>query len=37
VQDTLEEKPGAIGCEGENVEVQWNNNKKAMDYTGNDQ
>jgi type I site-specific restriction endonuclease len=28
VQDTLEEKLGAIGCESGNVEVQWNNNIK---------
>jgi hypothetical protein len=25
VQDTLEEKIGAIGCDSGNVEVQWNN------------
>ena len=28
VQDTLEAKLGAFGCESGNVEVQWNNNIK---------
>jgi hypothetical protein len=28
VQDTLEEKLGAIGCESGNVEMQWNNSIK---------
>jgi len=30
VQDTLEEKLGAIGCDSGNVEVQWNNIKKCV-------
>ena len=30
VQDTLEEKLGAIGCESENVEVQWKNIKDCV-------
>jgi hypothetical protein len=30
VQDTLEEKLGAIGCDGGNVGVQWNNIKVCM-------
>jgi hypothetical protein len=30
VQDTLEEKTGAIKCESGNVEVQWNNSKKCV-------
>ena len=30
VQDTLEEKLGAIGCESGNVEVQWNNIKECV-------
>ena len=30
VQDTLEEKLGAIECESGNVEVQWKNTKKNM-------
>jgi hypothetical protein len=30
VQDILEEKFGAIGCESGNVEVQWNNIKKCV-------
>ena len=35
VQDILEEKLGAIGCESGNVEVQWNNIKECMlDTTG---
>ena len=29
VQDTLEEKLGAIGCESWNGEVQWNNNTRS--------
>jgi len=28
VQDTLEEKLGAIGCDSGNVELQWNNIKE---------
>jgi len=30
VQDTLEEKLGAIGCDSGNVEVQWNNIKVCV-------
>jgi hypothetical protein len=30
VQDTLEGKLGAIGCDSGNVEVQWNNIKKCV-------
>ena len=30
VQDTLEEKLGAIGCESGNVEVQWSNIKECV-------
>jgi hypothetical protein len=30
VQDTLEEKLGAMGCESGNVEVQWNNIKECL-------
>jgi len=30
VQDTLEEKFGAIGCDSGNVEVQWNNIKGCV-------
>jgi hypothetical protein len=30
VQDTLEEKLGAIGCGSGNVEVQWYNIKKCV-------
>ena len=30
VQDTLEEKLSAIGCDSGNVEVQWNNIKECM-------
>jgi hypothetical protein len=30
VQDTLEEKLGAIGCDSGNVEVQWNNIKESV-------
>jgi hypothetical protein len=30
VQDVLEEKLGAIGCESGNVEVQWNNIKESV-------
>ena len=30
VQDTLEEKLGAMGCESGNVEVQWNNIKECV-------
>ena len=30
VQVILEEKLGAIGCEGWNVEVQWNNMKECV-------
>ena len=30
VQDNLEEKFGAIGCESGNVEVQWNNMKECV-------
>ena len=30
VQDTLEEKLGAIGCVSGNVEVQWNNIKECV-------
>ena len=30
VQDTLEEKLGAIGCGSGNVEVQWNNIKECV-------
>jgi len=36
VHDTLEEKPGAIKCESENVEVQWNNSKKCVLRTTSD-
>jgi len=30
VQDTLEDKLGAMGCERGNVEVQWNNIKECV-------
>jgi hypothetical protein len=30
VQDTLEEKLGAIGSESGNVEMQWNNIKESL-------
>ena len=30
MQDTLEEKLGAIGCDSGNVEVQWNNIKGCV-------
>jgi len=30
VQDTVEEKLGAIGCESGNVEVQWNTIKECV-------
>jgi len=30
VQDTLEEKLGATGCDSGNVEVQWNNIKECV-------
>jgi len=30
VQDTLEEKLGAIGCDSGNVEEQWNNIKECV-------
>jgi hypothetical protein len=30
VQGTLEGKLGAIGCDSENVEVQWNNIKECV-------
>jgi hypothetical protein len=30
VQDTLEEKLGAIGCESGNVKVQWNNIEECV-------
>jgi len=30
VPDALEEKLGAIGCDSENVEVQWNNIKECV-------
>jgi hypothetical protein len=30
VQDTLEEKLGAIGCESANVKMQWNNIKDCV-------
>jgi hypothetical protein len=30
VQDTLEEKLGAIGCDSGNVKVQWNNIKECV-------
>jgi hypothetical protein len=30
VQDTLEEKIGAIGCESGNIEVQWNDIKVCV-------
>jgi len=30
VQDTLEEKPGAIECESGNAEVQWKNIKECV-------
>jgi len=30
VQDTVEEKLGAIGCDSGNVEVQWNNIKECV-------
>jgi hypothetical protein len=30
VQDTLEEKLSANGCEGGNVKVQWNNIKECV-------
>jgi len=30
VQDTLEEKLGAIGCDSGNVEVEWNNIKEYV-------
>jgi type I site-specific restriction endonuclease len=30
VQDTLQEKLGAMGCDSGNVEVQWNNIKESV-------
>ena len=30
VQDTLEEKLGAMGCESRNVDVQWNDRKECV-------
>jgi hypothetical protein len=36
VQDSLEEKLGAIKCESRNVEVQWNNMKKCVLNTMSD-
>ena len=30
MQDTLEEKLGAIGCDSGNVEVKWNNIKECV-------
>jgi hypothetical protein len=33
VQDTLEEKLGAIGCHSGNVKVKWNNIKECVLYT----
>jgi hypothetical protein len=36
VQDTLEEKLGAIKCESGNVEAQWNNIKQHVLHTLND-
>jgi len=30
VQDTVEEKLGAIGCDSGNVEVQWSNIKECV-------
>jgi len=30
VQDTVEEKLGAVGCESGNVEVQWDNIKECV-------
>ena len=30
MQDTLQEKLGAIGCDSGNVEVQWNNIKECV-------
>jgi len=30
LQDTLEEKLGAIGCDSGNAEVQWNNIKESV-------
>jgi hypothetical protein len=36
VQDSPEEKVGAIKCESGNVEVQWNNIKKSVIDTMSD-
>jgi len=36
VQDTLEEKLGAIGCESGNFKVQWNNIKECVLYNISD-
>jgi hypothetical protein len=36
VQDTLEEKLCAIGCDSGNVEVQWKNIKECVLYTISD-
>ena len=36
VQDTLEEKLGAVECESGNVEVQWNNIEKCLLNTVSD-
>ena len=30
MQDTLEEKLGAMGCESRNVDVQWNDRKECV-------
>ena len=36
VQDTLEEKPGAVGGDSGNVEVQWNNIQECVPDTISD-
>jgi len=36
VQDTLEERLGAIGCESGNVAVQWSNIRECVLYTISD-
>ena len=33
VQDSLDEKMGASGCDSGNVEVQWNNIKECVRYS----
>jgi len=36
VQDSLEEKLGAIGCDSGNVEMKWNNIKECVLVTMSD-